>query len=179
METVPNSYFKSRVCFRVLSWNSQGGGIVRFNLFNHVLALFHAKFACILAIRYPVFRWESCKGCVQKSVKNSRVSAFRKVLVTRSHEWLATSDLPKFHSCEVCRKLKGHDSWSITGQKGQSRLAVISRLKLVTYPSNKWVTRTPYFTEKCLFTFVLYPTINTLIPTKCRELPERILREKP
>ena len=26
------------------------------NLFNHVLALFRAKFACNLAIRYPVFR---------------------------------------------------------------------------------------------------------------------------
>ena len=29
---------------------------VRLNLFNHVLALFHAKFAYNLAIRYPVFR---------------------------------------------------------------------------------------------------------------------------
>ena len=29
--------------------------IVRLNLFNHVLTLFHAKFACNLAIRYPVF----------------------------------------------------------------------------------------------------------------------------
>ena len=38
--------------------------IVRLNLFNHVLALFHAKFACILAIRYPVFRRKLCKGSV-------------------------------------------------------------------------------------------------------------------
>ena len=38
--------------------------IVRLNLFNHVLALFCAKFACNLAIRYPVFRWELCKGSV-------------------------------------------------------------------------------------------------------------------
>ena len=37
---------------------------VRLNLFNHVLALFHAKFACNLAIRYLVFRWELCKGSV-------------------------------------------------------------------------------------------------------------------
>ena len=29
---------------------------VRLNLFNHVLALFCTKFACILAIRYSVFR---------------------------------------------------------------------------------------------------------------------------
>ena len=29
---------------------------VRLNLFNHVLALFHAKFTCNLAIRYPILR---------------------------------------------------------------------------------------------------------------------------
>ena len=37
---------------------------VRLNLFNLVLTLYRAKFACILAIRYPVFRCELCKGCV-------------------------------------------------------------------------------------------------------------------
>ena len=37
---------------------------VRLNLFNHVLALFRAKFSFNLVIRYPVFRWELCKGCV-------------------------------------------------------------------------------------------------------------------
>ena len=29
-----------------------------------LLALFRAKFACILAISNPVFMWESCKGSV-------------------------------------------------------------------------------------------------------------------
>ena len=38
--------------------------IVRLNLFNHVLALFCAKFACNLEIRYLVFRWDLCKGSV-------------------------------------------------------------------------------------------------------------------
>ena len=38
--------------------------IVRLNLFNHMLALFRVKFACDSLIRYPVFRWESCKGYV-------------------------------------------------------------------------------------------------------------------
>ena len=37
---------------------------VRLNLFNHVLALFRAKFACNLAIRYLVFRWDLCEGSV-------------------------------------------------------------------------------------------------------------------
>ena len=87
------------------------------NLFNHVLVLFCIKFACNLAIIYLVLRWESCKSCVWKSVKNSSVWAFKEVLMTGSHEWLAIGDSPKRHMCEACRKLKGHNSWSTTGQK--------------------------------------------------------------
>ena len=45
---------------------------VRLNLFNHVLALFRTKFACNLAIRYSVFRWELCKGSVWESVKKAQ-----------------------------------------------------------------------------------------------------------
>ena len=37
---------------------------VKLNLFNYVLVLFYAKFACNSAIRYPVFRLELCKGYV-------------------------------------------------------------------------------------------------------------------
>ena len=48
------------------------GDIVRLNLFNHVLALFCAKFACNLAIRYLVFRWKLCKGSVCESVKKAK-----------------------------------------------------------------------------------------------------------
>ena len=42
------------------------------NLFNHVLALFRVKFACNLAIRYPVFKWELCKGSMRESVKKTQ-----------------------------------------------------------------------------------------------------------
>ena len=35
--TVPNSHVKSKVCFRVLSRNSQRGEIVRLNLINHFI----------------------------------------------------------------------------------------------------------------------------------------------
>ena len=48
------------------------GGIVRLNLFNHVLALFRAKFACNLTIRYHVFRWDLCKCSVWESVKRTQ-----------------------------------------------------------------------------------------------------------
>ena len=41
--------------------------VVRLNLFNHLLALFHAKFACISSIKYPVFR------CVRLNLINHLV----------------------------------------------------------------------------------------------------------
>ena len=94
-----------------------------------MLALFRAKFACNSALRYPVFRWELYKGCVWKNVKKTQ-----DVCIKRS---LTTGKLPKWHTCEVCRKLKGHDSWSTTGQKVQSGLEINSRLKLVTRSSHE------------------------------------------
>ena len=54
-----NSY-SNMLYFVLLSGFSLFGKLqdsfVRLNLFNHVLALFRVKFACNLAIRYPVFR---------------------------------------------------------------------------------------------------------------------------
>ena len=161
---------------------------VRLNLFNHMLALFCVKFACDSLIRYLVFRWKSCKGCVWESVKNSSVwesvkissvCAIKRILVTRTRKWLVTDDSPKCHTCEACRKLKGHDSWDTTGQKWQSCQSIIWRLELATCPSCKWVARTPCFAKKWLFTFLTYPTLNILIPMKYKVLLERILRDKP
>ena len=115
--------------------------------------------------------WKSYKGCVWESAKNSSVCAIKSTLVT--------DDSPKYHTCEACRKLKGHDSWSTIGQKGQFGQSVILRLKLATCPSREWVTRNPCFAGKWLFTFLTCPTINTFIPTKCREFSKRFLREEP
>ena len=58
---------------------------------------------------------------------------------------LATGKSPKWHTCEACTELKGHDSWSTIGQKVQSDLEVISQLKLVTHSSRK--ARMPYLDE--------------------------------
>jgi len=54
---------------------------------------------------------------------------------------LETDNSPKCHTREACRKLKGHDSWSTIGQKLQSGLIVISRLKLATHPTRE--TKSP------------------------------------
>ena len=50
---------------------------------------------------------------------------------------LAIAKFPKYHMCEACKKLKGHDSCSTTGQKVQSGLEVISRLIPVARPSRQ------------------------------------------
>ena len=88
-------------------------------------------------------------------------------------------------TCQNATCVKHARSWRVTtagalqNKKGQSGLVVISWLKLATHSSSEWVTRTPYFAKKYLFIFLTYPTINTLIPMKCKELSKRILREKP
>ena len=60
---------------------------------------------------------ENYVSVVCERVKNSSVYAFKSFLATGSREWLATCDSPKCYMCETGRKLKGHDSWSTTGQK--------------------------------------------------------------
>ena len=73
------------------------------------MALFRAKFACILAISNPVIRWESCKGSMWESVKNC--SSLCKEAGTRS--WISQVA----HSCkppEWCTRAKHARSWSVT-----------------------------------------------------------------
>ena len=88
-------------------------------------------------------------------------------------------------TCQNATCAKHAGSWRVTtaralqDKKGQSGQLVISRLNLATHPSHELVTWTPCFIEKWFFTFLTYPTINTLISMKCRELLKRILREKP
>ena len=91
---------------------------VRLILFNNVLALFRAKFACNSVIRNPVFRWELCKGCVWENVKIWSSVCIEKhscnwnSRLTRKW-WLARI----MHTCEACRKVKGQYSWITIGQK--------------------------------------------------------------
>ena len=153
---------------------------VRLNLFNHLLALFCAKFSCNLAIRYSVFRWDSCKGSVWESVKKSQKCAIQGSLTTGSHDWLVTDKSPKWHTCEACR-----GSWRVMPAVAlQDKTSSLARqlahnsnslLVLVVSSSRQNIM----FGCNWFFAFHTHPTINTLIPMKCREFPERILREKP
>ena len=93
---------------------------------------------------------------------------------------LAIAKLPKYHMCEACKKLKGHDSCSTTGQKVQSALAINSRLKLAIHSNREAKSpKCPVLLKTNFSHSISYPTINTLIPMKCKGLRKRsLLREK-
>ena len=143
------------------------------------MALFRAKFACILAISNPVFRWESCKGSVWKSVKNC--SSVCKEVRTRS--WIS----------RVARGCKP-PNWSTRAKHARNWSvvpAVHYKTKVPSWPSRLLAAWTRDSTQlwgqaakiPCLakydFSHSFSPYyIYTFIPTIQRELLERILREK-
>ena len=111
-----------------------------------------------------------------ESVNNSSVCAFKRILTTRSWEWLTTVDLPK------CHTVKHAGSWRVTTagalqdkkESLASQLFCNSNSQLIPITNESPNT---LFCKKCLFTFLTYPTINTLIPMKCRE-PSREFWER-
>ena len=96
--------------------------------------------------------------------------ALKKSLATGSHDWRVAKGGTRV---KHARELKGHPSCCTTRQNFQSGQAVSSRLVPVASSS----CQNTLFGCNWLFAFHTHPTINT--PTKCREFPERILREKP
>ena len=142
-----------------------------------LLALFRAKFACILAISKFVFRWEACKGSVWESMKK----CLKLCSEVETRSWISweACGLQAAKRCtrtEHARELNSHASWSTTGQKSSLAIQLArglnSRLSQVARPSRQPVL----FWKNWLFTFLTYPTINTLIPTKCGVA---IQKEKP
>ena len=79
---------------------------VKLSLFNHVLVLFHAKFACNSAIRYPVFRLELCKSYVWKSVKKLKCVCIRGFsrLDLANDSRLATCQMPHVWSMQEAER---------------------------------------------------------------------------
>ena len=90
-----------------------------------------------LALRYPIFRWKLCKGCVWENVKKTQDVCIQRSLTTGSCDWLTIGKSPKLHTCEACRELKGHDNWSTTRQNIQFGQTIRSRLNLVTCSTHK------------------------------------------
>ena len=140
------------------------------------MALFCAKFACILAISNPVFRWESCKDSVWESVKNC--SWLCKEIRTR--DWIsqvvAACKPPK-----CCTRAKHARSWRVVPavalQDKSPRLArpfaccLNSRLNPVVRSSRQ----NTLFGKNWLFTFLLTLRFRESFQ---REFWERNPREK-
>ena len=136
---------------------------MRLNLINHVLALFHDKFACNTALRNPVFRWESCKGSVWESVK--KCSRLCSEAGTRGWISREVRGLQAAKSCtraEHAGELNSQANWSTTGKK--SRLAIQlargwnSQLSQVVRSSRQ----PTLFWKNWLFAFHSHTSINTL-----------------
>ena len=86
------------------------------------MVLFRVKFACILAIRNPVFRWESCKGSMCERVwRIARVCAKKQGLTAGSCGWLATASCQIDTHVPSMQKLKRRTSYSL--QDKSSKLA--------------------------------------------------------
>ena len=136
------------------------------------MALFRVKFACIFAISNLVFRWKSCKGSVWESVK--KCSRLCKDVET--HRWLTTGKPPK-----LAHMWSMQGSWrvmqAVALQDKSPRLA--RPLAYGSTQSRGQVARTLCLGKTDFSHSFLPYYIYILIPTIFRELPERILREKP
>ena len=103
-----------------------------------LLALFRAKFTCILAISNLVFRWESCKGSEWESVKIC--SRLCKNAETRSLDSRLTRDWQAAKAgtrVKHAGEMKSHASCSIIGQKSEVDQAVSSQLELAIQSSHE------------------------------------------
>ena len=158
------------------------------------MALFCAKFTYILAIRNPVFRWESCKGSVCERVwRIAQVCAKKQRLVAGFRGWLAAASrqieehVPSMPEAEASRQL------FTTGQKFQTSQAICSWLELVTQPSREvkppehpvWQNMTFHIPSHPTIYIPLYPrfienfekkTLDKTRLTHPQSLPKRIFK---
>ena len=143
------------------------------------MALFRVKFACILAISNPVFRWESCKGSVWEIVKNC--SRLCKEAGTRS--WIS----------RVARNCKPPDwstrakharSWSVVPTvhymtKVPASQTVFSRFELATQPSREVKPPEHPVWQNITFHIPSHPTIYIPLYPRFRESFQKEFWERP
>ena len=100
----------------------------------------------------------------------------------KPRDWISrlapTSKLPEWHTCEACRERRVTPVIALQDKTSSlaRQLAHDSNLRLVLVARSS--RQNAMFGCNWLFAFLIHPIINTLIPTKCNELVERILREK-
>ena len=113
-------------------------------------------------------------------MKNLSSLCIKKQLATGSRDWLVNGDSPK---CVTCVEHAG--SWrvktvgSLHDKNYRLAFLLFSDWNSRLIPVMSDLPVHPILLKTDFSHFISYPTINTLIPMKCREYPERILREKP
>ena len=135
---------------------------VRLNLINHLVGFILYQFTCNLALRNPVFRWESCKGSVWESVKKCSKLCTK----VRTRNWISrvARDWQAARGCtrvKHAEKLNRHASCSTTGQKVQTGHSVNSPFGLVTRSSHKVRLPVHFVLKNLLFAFLSHSSINT------------------
>ena len=138
------------------------GEIVRLNLINHFVGIIPCQFAYNLALRNPVFRWESCKGSVCESVK--KCSRLWTEAVTCNwisgvaRNWQAARRCTRM---KHAKKLNHHASYSTTEQKVQFDHSITSRLELAAQLSREAKPPASSVLKNWLFAFHSHPSIYT------------------
>ena len=120
------------------------------------------------------------RAMCKKVWRKAQECEIKKSLATGSRDWLTIGKSPVWYMCKACR-----GSWRVTPvvalqDKTSSlarQLARDSNLPLILVTSSS--CQNTLFSCNWLFAFHTHHTINTIIPMKCSELLERILREKP
>ena len=158
--------------------------VVWLKLINNLVGFILYQFACNLAFRNLVFRWESCKGSVWENVKKN----LRVCNLAGPHNWISRLA----HSWQVAKagthvkhaeELKSHADCCTIGQKSQVGQAVSSRLELGTQSSREakspdhsvWKKLTFHIPNIHQYKYPLYPRI---VESFQREFWGRNLREK-
>ena len=148
-----------------------------------LLALFRVKFACILAISNPIFRWDFCKSSEWDSaMKCSRVCKKNR------DSWLDFAGDSRLQAVRKCTSVRHARNWSVmlaeALQNKIGQLAVLLsrgwmlRLSQAVRPSHE----PALFWKTWLFTFHSHPNINTPYTHErkraCKENFERKTLEK-
>ena len=135
---------------------------VRLNLINQFAGFIPCQFSCNLALRNPVFRWESCKSSVWESVKKCP----RMCTEAGTYDWISrvARDWQAAKWCtrvKHAEKLNCHASYSITRQKVQTSHLVSLWLGLVTQSSREAKSPASSILKNWLYAFLSHSTINT------------------
>ena len=113
--------------------------------------------------------WRNAQECARKTKTR-----------TGSRRWLVATSRQKLLTCQACQKLKRHANCSTTGRNRTTGCSVISRLELATQSSHEAKPRASPVLKNLTLHIPFSPQYNIpLLPTKEKELLERILREKP